>query len=399
LHIPFCARKCHYCDFNTYAGMLAWRDAYVTALAAEIGLAGERARQADGRRRRCRTVYLGGGTPSLLAPEQVALLLAAAQSAFDVDACAEVSLEANPATVERGQLGELRAAGVNRLSIGAQSFDAQLLRWLWRTHTPEEVVAAVVAARAAGFTNINLDFMYAMPGQSLETWAATIAQATDLRPDHLSLYSLIVEENTPLHTWVSQGRVRPADDDVAADMYELAVERLARAGYHHYEISNWALPGSACHHNLTYWQNLPYIGLGAGAHGWYGGRRYVEARAIPDYVAKVRASETPVCGPTEGALPAAAIVEDELLSGELEMAETAMLGLRLSEGVLLDAFKRRFGHDFATVFGARLAEVRAAGLIDEAEGSVRLTARGRLLGNEVFERLLPEEGVRADTSA
>src|SRR5262249_28765204 len=162
------------------------------------------------------------------------LLLAAARAAFALDADTEVSLEANPATVEYGHLDELRAAGVTRLSMGAQSFDAELLRWLWRTHTPGEVAAAFSAARAAGFTNINLDFMYAIPGQSLAMWADTVDQAIALGPDHLSLYSLIVEENTPLHTWVSQGRVRPADEDVAADMYELAVERLAGAGYDHY---------------------------------------------------------------------------------------------------------------------------------------------------------------------
>src|SRR5262249_51696999 len=180
--------------------------------------------------RRCRTIYLGGGTPSLLTAKQVASLLAAAQVAFDVDANAEVSIEANPATVEYARLDELRAVGVNRLSMGAQSFDAQLLRWLWRTHTPDEVAAAYATARAAGFSNVNLDFMYAIPGQSLDTWATTLDQALALGPDHLSLYSLIIEESTPLHTWVSQGSVQPLDEDLAADMYELSVERLARAG-------------------------------------------------------------------------------------------------------------------------------------------------------------------------
>jgi len=388
LHIPFCHRKCHYCDFNTYAGMLTQRAPYVAALRDEILWAGERARLAGGERRRCRTIFFGGGTPSLLTPAQVAALIAAAREAFDVDADAEVSLEANPAAIECGPLEEMRAAGVNRLSMGAQSFDAGLLRWLSRIHTPEDVVRALANARAAGFENVNLDFMYALPGQSVEVWAETLERAIALAPEHLSLYSLIVEEGTPLHEWVARGEVVPTDEDIAADMYELAEERLARAGYEHYEISNWARPGRECAHNLTYWHNLPYIGLGAGAHGWYGGRRYVEAKPIGEYVARVRAATRGI-GDATG-VPAAAVVEEERIGRELEMAETAILGLRLSAGVDMTAFARRYGRAFEDVFGARLREARDAGLVEEYGGSVRLTERGRLLGNEVFERLLPD---------
>ena len=222
----------------------------------------------------------------------MALLLATAREAFDVDTDAEISLEANPGALEYGHLDELRALGVNRLSMGAQSFDPALLRWMGRIHSPEDVERAFGAARAAGFENINLDFIYALPGQTLESWIATLERALALEPDHLSLYSLIVEEHTPLHRWVSEGKVAPPDDDLAADMYEHARQRLREAGYAHYEISNWARPGRECAHNLTYWRNLPYIGLGAGAHSWYAGRRFVEAKSLREYTERVNAAIT-----------------------------------------------------------------------------------------------------------
>ncbi len=393
LHIPFCHAKCHYCDFNSYAGMLGVRDQYVDVLEQEIALAGQRARLADGRARRCRTVFFGGGTPSLLAADQVARLVAAARRAFALDAAAEITLEANPGAIERGHLGDLRAAGVNRLSFGAQSFDPGLLRWMGRIHTAGEIEEAVQAARAAGFTSINLDFIYALPGQSLHTWAETLDRAVALGPEHLSLYSLIVEEGTPLHRWVAEGRVRPADEDLAADMYELAERRLADAGYGQYEISNWARAGHACQHNLTYWRNLLYIGLGAGAHGSFAGQRYAEARPIREYMRQVRAScEAPMAGQRGGeetALPAGAVVECETISPELEMAETAMLGLRLVDGLSLTDFAERFGQSFDTALGPRVADVRALGLLQQIGDHIRLTERGRLLGNEVFERVLP----------
>lgn len=391
LHIPFCHRKCHYCDFNTYAGMLGLRERYVDALRAEILLAGERARREDGRPRRCRTIFFGGGTPSLLTVEQVATLLDACRTAFQVDEDAEVSLEANPGALEYGHLNELRAAGVNRLSMGAQSLDGGLLKWLSRIHSPEDVIRAYSDARSAGFDNVNLDFMYALPGQSLATWADTLDRAIALGPDHLSLYSLIVEEHTPLHTWVAQGRVIPADEDMAADMYELAQERLRVAGYRRYEVSNWSRPGLECRHNLTYWHNLPYIGLGAGAHGWYAGRRYEEAKPINEYIERVKMSGKDGERRAGDYLPAAAVIHDERITPALEMAETAILGLRLVDGLDKAAFALRFGRQFGDVFGARLGEVRAAGLIEEDGGVVRLSARGTLLGNEVFERLLPDD--------
>ena len=386
LHIPFCHAKCHYCDFNSYAGMLGLREQYVAALAEEIALAGLRAHDAQGKPRRCRTIFFGGGTPSLLTAEQIAQLLDAARAAFTLDADAEITMEANPGALEYERLDAVRAAGVNRLSMGAQSFDPALLRWMGRIHSPDEIETAFHAARAAGFDNINLDFIFALPGQSLQTWQDTLDRALALEPDHLSLYNLIVEEGTPLYSWVARGKVREVDEDTAADMYEHAQRRLSAAGYEHYEISNWARPGHSCQHNLTYWRNLAWIGLGAGGSSFYASHRFTNARPIREYISRIRAS---VSESTVAALPAGAIVEEEAISRDLEMAETAMLGLRLAEGVSLAAFSERYGVDFWPTFDQRLSDIRTLDLLDEMEGRVRLTARGRMLGNEVFARLLP----------
>ncbi len=383
IHIPFCHSKCHYCDFNSYAGQLRWREPYVQALLREIAWAGDLARRSGqsgaptDQPWPCRTIFFGGGTPSLLVAEQVAQILAAARQAFAVQADAEITLEANPGTLEQAHLTALRAAGVNRLSMGAQSFDAGLLRWMGRIHSPEEVESAFQMARRADFDNINLDFIFGLPNQSMQQWETTLERALALGPDHLSLYALIVEEGTPLHRWVAQGRVQPADEDLTAEMYLLAQRRLAEAGYEQYEISNWARPGKVCQHNLTYWRNLPYLGVGAGAHSCFGGQRFSTVLKVREYIEQAQ---------REGQ----AVVSSETISPDLEMAETAMLALRLNAGLSLALFERRYGMSFDAVFGERLAPVAAAGLLERADGVVRLSEQGRLLGNEVFLRLLPD---------
>lgn len=377
LHIPFCHTRCYYCDFNTYAGILPLREPYVQALLAEIALAGELAQLADGRRRRSRTIFFGGGTPSLLTGEQVTRLLAACRRAFAVDKDAEVTLEANPGTLSRAQLAGLRAAGVNRLSMGAQSFDAQLLKALGRIHSPAEIVEAVHHARAAGFTSINLDFMFGLPGQTMRHWQETLEQALALRPEHLSLYSLIIEEGTPFYTWTQEGRIMPGDEDLCADMYEYADERLRAEGYENYEISNWALPGHQCKHNLTYWRNLPYLGMGAGAHSFFAGKRFSNVLSPQEYIHLLKRGERPVA-------------ESETVERSQEMAETAFLALRTSEGLHLPAFEERFAEPFSHFVGERVRQVEEAGLLERKEEWLRLSKRGRLLGNEVFMRLLPD---------
>ncbi len=377
LHIPFCHTRCYYCDFNTYAGMLPVREPYVRALLTEIELAGKMAQLADNTPRRSRTIFFGGGTPSLLSVQQMQRLLQACSTAFAVDADAEITLEANPGTLTQEQLVGLRAAGFNRLSMGAQSFDAGLLKALGRIHTPDEITQAVTYARAAGFTSINLDFMFGLPQQTIQQWQETLKQALELRPEHFSLYSLIIEEGTPFYDWTHEGRITPGDEDLCADMYEYADDLLQQAGYINYEISNWALPGHHSRHNLTYWQNLPYIGMGAGAYSYFGNRRFSNERDPLTYNKILKTGRIPE-------------VESEPVEREQEMSETAFLALRTALGLHLPTFEQRFSLPFAQFVGDRLRIVEEAGLLEHGGDWLRLSKRGRLLGNEVFFRLLPE---------
>lgn len=378
LHIPFCHTRCHYCDFNTYAGLLPLREPYVRALLNEIALAGAFARHEDGSKRRSRTIFFGGGTPSLLSTGQITRIVHACFAHFTVDEGAEITLEANPGTLDPDHLTGLRAAGINRLSLGAQSFDDHLLKLLGRIHTSEEIEQAVIAARAADFSSINLDLMFGLPEQSMRHWQDTLDKALRLRPEHFSLYSLIIEEGTPFFTWAAEGRIVPGDQDLCADMYEYADERLQAEGYANYEISNWALPGHESRHNLTYWHNQPYLGLGAGAHSFFGSKRFSNERDPQRYVTLLAQRQLP-------------IVESEAIEQAQEMSETAFLALRTARGLHLPGFEARFGVPFAHFAGDRLLFVEEAGLLEQEDGWLRLSKRGRLLGNEVFLRLLPDE--------
>jgi oxygen-independent coproporphyrinogen-3 oxidase len=377
LHIPFCHTRCHYCDFNTYAGILPLREPYVRALITEVELAGQLAQLTDGAPRRSRTIFFGGGTPSLLTVTQNTRLLAACRKAFAVDEQAEITLEANPGTLSFEQLKGLRAAGINRLSLGSQSFDAELLHTLGRIHTPDEIVLALSNARTAGFTSINLDFMFGLPGQTMQHWKTTLDRALALHPEHFSLYSLIIEEGTLFYTWTNEGRIIPGDEDLCADMYEYADERLQAEGYENYEISNWALPGHQSRHNLTYWQNLPYLGMGAGAHSFFGGRRFSNILDPQEYITLLKKQQRPEA-------------ESELIDRAHQMSETAFLALRTAQGLHLPTFEERFAEPFTQFVGMRLRTVEEAGLLEQEHEWIRLSKRGRLLGNEVFLRLLPD---------
>ncbi len=377
LHVPFCHTRCHYCDFNTYAGILPLREPYVRALLTEIELAGKMVQIAANTPRRSRTIFFGGGTPSMLSVPQISRLLDACFKAFLVDEDAEITLEANPGTLSQEQLQGLHTAGINRLSMGAQSFDAELLTTLGRIHSPDEITQAVHYARAAGFTSLNLDFMFGLPGQTMQHWRDTLERALALHPDHFSLYSLIIEEGTPFHTWTAEGRITPGDEDLCADMYEYADELLTHAGYINYEISNWALPDQHSRHNLTYWQNLPYIGMGAGAYSSFGNRRFSNERDPLAYIKQLKAGRIPE-------------VENEVIAHEQAMAETSFLALRTAIGLHLPTFEQRFAQSFAQFVGNRLHIVEEAGLLEQEDGWLRLSQRGRLLGNEVFLRLLPD---------
>jgi oxygen-independent coproporphyrinogen-3 oxidase len=390
VHIPFCQAKCPYCDFNSYAELEGLMAPYVDALIAEMGLWREPTRDT-----RVTSVFFGGGTPSFLPLAETERIFAALRRSFRLAPDAEMTVEANPGSTDSARLGALRRLGFNRLSLGVQSFQDDELSasgGLGRVHSAVEAREAYRAARRAGFENVNLDLIYGLPRQSLAAWQRTLAEAIALRPEHLSLYALTLEEGTPLAADVAHGRLPAPDPDLAADMYLWAGEALAAAGYQQYEISNWALPGYRCRHNLVYWHNQPYLGLGAGAHSCLGGFRLAAVRDPARYIREVMAAGAePSADGLAGFLAGLRHLETvEETTPARAMAETVILGLRLVEGVSLAAFRRRFGVGLLSVYGPAVTELSALGLLECANGRVRLTPKGRLLGNEAFERFLPD---------
>lgn len=386
VHFPFCLSVCPYCDFVVFAGKAARGPANriaatVDALATEIRL-----RAPTHPTSPLHSVYLGGGTPSLLSAAQVARLLEDVDRAFGVAADAEITIECNPGPADRGDLAGFRAAGANRLSIGAQSLDPQELRALGRRHTPADIATTVAEARAAGFDNLSLDLLYDVPGQTRESWAATVDAARSLEPDHLSLYALTLDDpdtegltgstgdHLPLRPGARRWRTRAAslqDESLAADCYALADELLAAAGYAWYEISNWARPGFASRHNLAYWLSEPHEAVGPGAHAFDGRQtRRWNAAHLERYLGAL----------ADERLPPGATDTVDLATAT---AEQAILRLRTAAGLPVSVAAR-------PAFAAGLAWGRASGLIESNAGGERLTLAGRLLANELFVRLLPE---------
>lgn len=371
LHIPFCRTKCLYCDFNTYAGKDRLIGEYVAALISEI----ER-RAGEAGLEPLRTVYFGGGTPSLLPLTAVRRLLIALARACDVAPDAEITLEANPGTFGRHYLEGLRALGVSRLSLGVQSLDDETLRRLARTHNAAGAIAAVGLARDAGIRSINLDLIYGLPWQTVTGWREHLQRALETGPDHVSLYALMIEEGTPLSTLVARGRWSVPDDDAVADMYEAALPVLERAGFLHYEVSNWARPGHASQHNVTYWRNEAYLGFGAGAHSYVGGRRFWNVKPIEGYIRRVARRAELVGG-------------EELLAPDAQLGETAVLALRLrQEGIDFRRFAERFGVHPLGRWDPVLEELAGSGLLTVDPERATLTDAGLLVSNEIGTRFL-----------
>lgn len=375
VHVPWCRHVCPYCDFNVYASAEPPEAAYVEALATELGTWGARA---PWQGRALRSVYLGGGTPSLLSPEAIARVLAAAGLAFGLVPGAEVTIEANPSGLTAARLGGYRAAGVTRLSLGAQSFTPAHLRTLGRDHTAEEIGAAVAAAREAGFDNVSLDLIFGVPGESLAEWRGDLAAALALAPAHVSAYSLTYEESTPFFAWRAKGRLAPVSEDDEAAMAEASVDTLEAAGLARYEISSFARPGYESRHNLAYWDGSDYLGIGAGAHSFAAapppGRRSANERLPARYLAAVAATGT-------------AVANEEQLSVAQARAEFCFTGLRQVAGVDTAAFARRFGCELEAAFPF-VARLVADGLVERAGGRLRLTARGLRFADDVAARFL-----------
>jgi oxygen-independent coproporphyrinogen III oxidase len=387
LHIPFCQRRCNYCDFNTYSGVNYLIPAYINALSKEVKRISESAPE----RLTVQTVYFGGGTPSVLPLTAWRKIFQSLHDALNLLDDAEISVELNPGTIDVDLLRQLKELGVNRLSIGMQSASNNELKLLGRIHTVNDVRNTVKLAREAGFDNINLDLIYGIPGQSLINWQNSLESALDLNPEHFSLYALTLEEEVPLHKWIEEGRFPVQDDDLMADMYDRAGERLEQAGYAQYEISNWAKVGPAgelhsCRHNLQYWRNLPYLGLGAGAHGFANRFRTENVRQIEEYIQRMEGegiAEFPISPANDLVTP---------IDRWTEIQETMMVGLRLTrEGVSCPAFIRRFGVPVETYYGKEIRSLIGSGLLEyfgNNQETLRLTKRGRFISNQVFRRFV-----------
>ena len=354
IHIPFCARKCAYCDFTSYPGKTDRIPDYLDQLAAEMRDAVQRfgPMAAD-------TVFLGGGTPSLLSGGQMRRLMSDVRRFFAVEPGSEITVEANPGTVDVEKLAAYRAAGVNRLSLGVQSFDDGLLRTLGRIHTAAEAQEAVRLAAAAGFTNLSLDLMYALPGQTAAQWLATLKTALTLPVRHISCYSLIVEDGTPMKALVEAQPALLPDEETAVAMQHDAARLLADRGFMRYEISNYALPGFESRHNLVYWRRGDYLGLGCAAHSLMNGTRFANTASLEAYLSGQRAQG------------------EDILTPRDVYEETVMLGLRTREGVEASLLPRE-----------KLARLTAAGLMRVAEGRARVTEAGADVLNAVILELV-----------
>ena len=359
VHVPFCLTRCGYCDFNAYAGLDELKPRYLRALLAEADLVAP-----------CWTeqafasVFLGGGTPTTMEVADLKALLVRVRDRFATEEQAEVTVEANPDTVDRSKLAGLLEAGYNRLSMGAQSFDLAVLGALERVHSPASVRRAMADARAAGYANVNLDLIYGANGETLESWERTLREAIALAPDHVSAYALTIEPSTRLGRKVQSGVAPAPDGDAQADMFGVACELLAEAGYGHYEVSNWARPGFECVHNLGYWERRPYVGLGAGAHSYRDDHRWWNARPPEEYLARVESGDVPVGG-------------EERLEPDDAYLEEVFLRLRILEGV-----------PSSWVEDGKADRFLSSGLLEDRGGALVPTERGMLLLNELVLALV-----------
>lgn len=370
IHIPFCASKCYYCDFNSYVSTGEVMDRYLDGLEKEM----ERLSQ-ELPWQPLRTVFFGGGTPTMFDVKQTERMMAILHRFFRLAEGAEVSVEANPGTVNPEKLRVLREGGANRLSFGVQSFNDAILKKLGRLHDSLTVYHSYEKARQAGFSSINLDLMFGLPGQTLEIFKDSLHRIIELEPEHISAYSLKVEEGTPFAIWQERGKLQlpPEDDDLA--MYFLLMDTLEANGYGMYEISNFAKKGRDCRHNQVYWRNEPYLAAGAGAHGYVNDVRYVIESNVLAYIETCLTGKRPV-------------VEEERIPSEIQQEDTMILGLRLIQGVEHVRFRERHGIDMHEVFDHEIESFVKDGLLTEDADGVRLTKRALPIGNEVFSGFL-----------
>ena len=368
IHIPFCATKCYYCAFNTYTFHKEEAKAYLHALRTEMELYASEAAPLQ-------TIFIGGGTPSILSADAWARLLADIHQHFQTTPDAEITVECNPGTVESEKLKVMRDNGVNRLSFGLQAMQDETLKQLGRIHTVAEFLQSYHLSREEGFENINIDLIFALPDQTMEAWQHTLNETIALAPNHISAYNLVMEETTPFYEWWQVGELHLPTEDTEADMFQYTIDTLTANGYVHYEICNFAKPNHLSRHNLVYWDNQSCIGLGVGACGYVNGVRYTNIRGIAPYINKLSQRHKP-------------IADTEHLTGHAEKAETLMIALRKREGISLDTYHDRFGEEIEIAFGSTLKKWIDLQLLERTATHLRLTPRGLFLANEVFIELM-----------
>jgi len=364
IHIPFCIKKCIYCDFYSITNSLQWLDDYVKALCKEIEL---RKAVFD----TLNAVYIGGGTPSILNERHFGQIMSAINNAVDMAIDAEITSESNPGTLTESKISAMLGSGINRLSIGIQSLNNNELRLLGRAHNADEAISAFYAARRGGFNNISLDLIYAVPEQSLNGWGTTLKGVLCLKPENISTYELTPEPHTCLFDKLEKSDLHMPDEDIIADMFYTTIDTLIDNGYEHYEISNFALPGRACRHNLNYWQRGEYLGIGAGAHSFIEGMRISNVSDIEKYLSKISGSELPVA-------------EESIMSADDELKERIFLGLRKTDGLDTGFIP----NEKLEKMNEALNEMSQRGLISIHGNNLRLTRTGLLLCNEVIVRLM-----------
>lgn len=400
LHIPFCRQKCFYCDFPSFAGKEKSIDSYLEALGLEFCLLGQKLHEAasqkiessallGGSEKLCaetscldenekfspRTIYIGGGTPTALDCNQLRELLRIVRKYIAVEKAEEFTVEMNPGTADREKLLLLREAGVNRISVGVQSFADDILKGIGRIHTASEAVDTIELAHRLGFENISLDLMYGLPRQNMDVLQESVERALTLPIRHISVYGLQLEEGTAFARMADMGRLPLPDDELVEEMYDYIAARLPQAGYQRYEISNYALPGCESRHNLAYWQDVDYLGLGSGAHSYWQGVRYENPQEIDTYIETVN----------QGHMPC---LLEERVDKKAHMEEFCFLGLRTAAGIDADEFQRKFAVDLSEVYGAVVEKLTAQKLLRQTERGIALTAQGMKYGNQVFAEFL-----------
>lgn len=369
IHIPFCKSKCHYCDFNSYVGKDSLIPEYCNALIKEIGMYS--GNDSFSKKVKARSIYIGGGTPSLISEEYISRIIERCKNCFEVSEDAELTIEANPGTITGGKVNAYKKVGINRLSLGLQSWQNRLLKYIGRCHSVEDFIDSLYIAREAGFDNINADLIFGLPSQTFREWEETLEKVIDKDLEHLSCYDLKIEEGTVLYNKVEEGQIQPIDDILDREMYHETITKLKGKGFNHYEISNFSKPGYESKHNLIYWKAENYIGLGAGAHSYFNNRRYSNIENPMDYTTKILTNENTLKNIQE-------VAEADRIS------EYLILGLRLVDGICMHEFKRKFGRDILELYGGNIDLLVNRELLSFSEGKIKLTRLGLDLANQVF---------------